>query len=267
MATTEQIVAANELAWLRWRNAAVTSPVGMWLVGRGLTPAAVATAGWAPGWAAPNWRDITDLLRRHRIPTQVGVDAGLLRRAESGRTYDGFRGRVVLPIRGLHDGCIRGFTARRVDDTDEHAPKYVNSPTNAAYTKSRALFGGWEASQSLRADRDSIQAVVVCEGPFDVVRVALAGPWAAIAPCGTAMTSAQADWIVALGRTHEVPILLAYDGDTAGEAATWRAWDLLRDAGARGLCLADIPEGRDPGELTDTELAAALQLPQRRVAR
>lgn len=261
MATAEQIIAANELAWLRWRTAATASPVTAWLAGRGLDPCQVTAAGWAPGWATDQWRDLTHLLARHGIPAEVAVQAGLVRRAESGRLYDGFRGRVVLPIRRSSDGQILGFTARRIDDRDENVPKYVNSPTNPAFTKGRTLFGGWEARETLTERLDEIQSIVVCEGPFDVIRIAIAGRWAPVAACGTALTQAQAEWIVRAGEFFQKPIMLAYDGDTAGENATWRAWDLLRDAGARNLCLADLRADRDPADLEDAELEAALQLP------
>ncbi len=258
--TADQIVAANELAWLRWRTAAATSPIDRWIGSRGLDPQALRAAGWALGWAEPEWRDVTNLLERHHVPVGVGKDAGLIRQAESGRLYDGFRGRVVLPIRCLIDGRIRGFTARRVDDTDQRAPKYINSPTNRAFRKSRELFGAWEARQILREQRGQIDALVVCEGPIDVVRVDCARHWAAVAPCGTAVTPSQAEWIVALGRAHDVPVVLAYDGDRAGEAASCRAWDLLAHLNTPGLRLADLPTGRDPAELDDASLATALSL-------
>ena len=264
MATAEQIIAANELAWLRWRTAALASPVPAWLAGRSLAPRQVAAAGWAPGWAPADWQDMTHRLRRHGVPVDVALRAGLIRRAESGRLYDAFRGRVVLPIRRPSDGRILGFTARRIDDRDERVPKYVNSPTNAAFKKGRVLFGGWEARERLSDRIDEIQSIVVCEGPFDAVRIAVARQWAPVAACGTALTQAQAEWIARAGTFFQRPIMLAYDGDTAGEAATWRAWDLLRDSGARALCLGDLPEGRDPGELKEDELLAALRLPERR---
>lgn len=263
MSSEAQILAANDLAWLRWRTTAVSSPLDQWVTSRGLDPEAIRAAGWALGWTDAGWRDITDLLDRHRIPTQVGADAGLIRRAESGRLYDGFRGRVVLPIRGLLDGRIRGFTARRVKDGDQRAPKYVNSPTNRAFCKGEELFGAWEARQTLRVHRDRIDALVVCEGPFDVLSVACTDHWVAVAPCGTAMTRTQGEWIVALGRAHQLPVVLAYDGDAAGQAAGWKAWELLVDLGAPGLRLADLPDGVDPAGLGKEELAAALRTPAR----
>lgn len=254
----DQIVAANELAWVRWRTSAATSPVDRWVRSRGFDPHGVQAAGWAFGWAAPGWRDVADLLDRHGVPIGVGVDAGLVRRAESGRIYDGFRGRVVLPVRGLLDGRIRGFTGRRIDDSDERAPRYINSPTNSAFRKSHELFGAWEARQLLRERRGQVESLVVCEGPIDVVRVDCGGYWAAVAPCGTALTRAQAEWIVALARAHDLPVVLAFDGDKAGEAAAWRAWDLLADLRAPGLRLAELPMGLDPAELGDEDLASSL---------
>ena len=262
-----QIVAANELAWLRWRTAATNSPVDQWIAGRRLDPHSVRAAGWTLGWADSGWRDITDLLNRHRIPTAVAADAGLVRRAESGRIYDGFRGRVVLPIRGLLNGRLLGFTARRIDDTDDRAPKYINSPTNPAFRKGHELFGAWEARRLMKDHRGQIESLVVCEGPIDVIRIDCTQHWAAVAPCGTALTRAQAEWIVALARGNNVPVLLAFDGDAAGEAATWKAWDLLAALHAPGLRLASVPETRDPGDLCDEELAEALAWPRTAAAR
>lgn len=254
-------MAANELAWLRWRTAATSSPVDRWIEGRGMNPQSVRAAGWALGWADAGWRDITDLLNLHRVPMGVAMDAGLVRRAETGRLYDGFRGRVVLPVRGLIDGSISGFTARRIDDSDQRAPKYINSPTNRAFRKGQELFGAWEARRLLREARGRIESLVVCEGPIDVIRVDGTERWAAVAPCGTAMTRIQAEWIVALARANQVPVLLAYDGDAAGQAAAWRAWDLLAELGAPGLRLASVPDDRDPADLGDADLAAALGRP------
>ena len=86
------------------------------------------------------------------------------------------------------------------------------------------------------------------------------GRWAAVAPCGTALTRAQAEWIVALARAHDLPVVLAFDGDRAGEAAAWRAWDLLADLHAPGLRMAELPMGLDPAELSEGELAIRLGL-------
>lgn len=263
MARVAQIQAANDLAWLAWTTAATTSPLPAWLRRRGLDPAAIAGAGHQLGWAGEGWTGLTDLLARHGVPAGVAVDAGLVRTAASGRRYDGFRDRVVLPVRDVVGGRITGFVARRRDDADEHGPKYLNSPSNALFRKGAQLFGAWEARQRLVRDRDTIAGLVVCEGPFDVLNVAATGSWVAVAPCGTAMTRSQAGWVTALAQAFEVPVHLAYDADAAGLTASDRAWDLLVDSGVPSLRLADLPAGADPGELSREQLAAAFAPPRR----
>lgn len=264
MARAAQIEAANALAWVSWTTTAATAPLPAWLRGRGLDPAAIARAGHQVGWAGSGWTDLTELLACHRVPASVALAAGLVRQARSGRRFDGFRGRVVLPVRDVVSGRVGGFVARRRDDRDTRAPKYLNSPGNAAFGKVDVLFGAWEARRRLIGDRDSVAGLVVCEGPFDVLNVAAAGAWVAVAPCGTAMTRSQAGWVTALARAFEVPVLLAYDADAAGLVASDRAWDLLVDAGVPSLRLADVPAGLDPGELSTEQLHAAFDPAPRR---
>ncbi len=252
-----RIISANELAWLRWRSAAKDSPVPQWMRSRGLDPGAATAAGWQLGWAGPEWRGTADLLERHGVPLAVGAAAGLVRRAPSGRVYDVFRGRVVLPVRHLVDGRIAGFTARSAV-SDPAVPKYLNSPASAAYRKGSLLFGAWEARQRRRADPGSVAALVLCEGPLDALNVSSCGPWAGVAACGTALSTDQAEWLAALSNGLDVPLVLAYDGDEAGRRAEVRAWDLLKPAMTRQLRVADIPEGRDPGDLDCDALTAAI---------
>ena len=264
MSSAGQIIAANELAWVAWTTREATTRAPQWLTARGLDPHAITAAGHQVGWAGDSWNDLHDLLTRHRVPTRVALDAGLVRRAESGRIYAGFRDRVVLPVRHVIGGQIAGFTARRVSDHDPRTPKYLNSPANPAYHKSDLLFGAWEARTSLTRHRAAVEHLVVCEGPFDVLNVAAAGRWAAVAPCGTALTPTQASWIAALARAFDLGVQLAFDADPPGQAAADRAWDLLAAAGVPGLRLADLPDGSDPADLTPTQLEAALTPPPRR---
>lgn len=263
MASTGQIVAANELAWSAWTAGPSAGPARRYLLERGLLPGPVARAGFQLGWAGPGWQEMTELLARHRVPTSVATAAGLVRRSPSDRLYDGFRDRIVVPVRDVTSGRIQGFVARRASDGDPRVPKYLNSPGNPAYRKGECLLGAWEARTVLRTRRDQVDGLVVCEGPFDVLSVASTGRWAAVAPCGTAMTLGHAGWITALARAFDVPVILAYDGDTPGQAAQWRAWDLLVDAGVPSLRLADIPDHADPGGLPAEDLVAALTPPSR----
>ncbi len=266
MAVSVQILAANEWAWLAWSTAAAGSPVPAWLSARGLDPVAIRAAGYQLGWAADEWTSLTRLLDRHRITSSVAVEAGLVRLSGNGRSYDAFRDRIVLPVRDIVSGRPAGFIARSRTMSPD-MPKYLNSPTNAVFRKGSHLFGAWEARQQLRRQTRPAEGLVVCEGPMDVLNVAATGGWAAVAPCGTAMTADQARWIIALANAHSLPVLLAYDADEAGQRASDRAWDLLVDCGATRLRLADLPDGSDPASLSAPALEAALTPPTRQYTR
>lgn len=255
----KQLIAANELAWRAWTAPAATAEVSRWLLARGLDPVGIRAAGFQVGAAPASWDSLTDLLARHRVPNSVALAAGLVRASSTGRHYDGFRDRMVLPVREVTDGALAGFTARRLGE-DPRAPKYLNSPASPAFRKGRLLFGAWEARSVMAASRESVEGLVVCEGPFDVLAVASTGRWAAVAPCGTALTLDQAGWIVALARAFDVGVQLAFDADPPGQAASDRAWDLLVDAGVPALRLADLPEGSDPADLSPSQLDTALTL-------
>lgn len=268
LSTAGELKAANELAWTLWRTAAGDAGVGEWLRARGLDPVSVESASWAPGWTGGDWTRTTDLLKRHRVPARVALAAGLIRRSENGRPYDGFHQRWALPVRSILDGRIVGFSARRADDSHPRAPKYLNSPTNAAYRKGSHLLGAWEARQRHGRGADDLTALVLCEGPFDAVSVSSSGPWAGISPCGTALTVDQASWVAALSEALHLPVVLAYDGDEAGHQSEWRAWEMLRPQLGSRLHIADLPDGRDPGDLPATELATVLDTaPSRPLAR
>lgn len=247
-----QIIAANELAWRHWTSDP-SRPTNTWLQQRGILSTAAAAAGFELGWAADDWSLLRDLFKRHRIPDSVAVAAGLIRSSGNGRSYDGFRGRIVFPIRDITSGDILGFTARRHGE-DPRAPKYLNSPGNLAFRKKDCLFGAHETFQRLTADRPAITGLVVCEGPMDVLAVAQSPRWVAVAPCGTAMTPSQAEWIATFSRIFQLPVRLAYDGDAPGQAAAAKAHHLLEQLQLPVLQVVNLPTGSDPADLPQSDL-------------
>ena len=110
---------------------------------------------------------------RHRRPRHRGhlgpcwAGGGLDMSEHSIRSTTGSAVESSSQCVGSSTGRILGFTARRFDDSDERAPKYINSPTNRAFRKGQELFGAWEARRLLRERRDQIESLVVCEGPID----------------------------------------------------------------------------------------------------
>ncbi|MGI8333629.1 toprim domain-containing protein [Actinomadura scrupuli] len=198
---------------------------------------------WHIGYAPKAWRMLTEHLRTLGYSNDAIVASGLGRRGRSGRPYDTFRDRLMLPIRDA-EGMAVGFIGRRADGAA--GPKYLNSPQTPIFHKSRLLFGLAETHHALHTGARP----VIVEGPLDAIAINTASPHhhAAVAPCGTALTTAHLDAITEHADLHTVGVLLALDGDHAGRAAAVRDWDILAKVnGPLGAVL--LPEGLDPADL------------------
>ncbi len=168
-------------------------------------------------------------------------------------SYDRFRHRLIFPITNLRGGVI-AFGGRALGA--DQAPKYLNSPETPLFHKGATLYNGASARKAAH-DRGT---VIVAEGYMDVIALARAGFPNAVAPLGTALT---ADQLALLWRMAREP-LLAFDGDTAGRKAAFRAVDTalpLLEPG-KSLTFAFLPEGLDPDDLLRNQgreaVAAAL---------
>ena len=165
------------------------------------------------------------------------LDAGLLiENAETGRSYDRFRDRVMFPIRDSR-GRIIAFGGRVLGDDK---PKYLNSPETPVFHKGQELYGLFEAR---KANRD-LDEIMVVEGYMDVIALAQQGLRNAVATLGTATSDEHLKRLFRI-----VPsVLFCFDGDAAGRKAAWRALEAtlsnLQD-GRRARFLF-LPEGEDP---------------------
>jgi DNA primase catalytic core len=205
---------------------------------------------WEIGYAPHRWTALVDHLRAEGF-TDAEIEAGgLAFRSRKGSLVDRFRDRIMLPIRD-ELGQVVAFIGRAPDDRDARTPKYLNSPHTAIYHKAERLFG--VGSQPLAGQR-----VILVEGPLDVLAVNAAVPAvAAVAPCGTVFTEAQAK-ILAAGGVRDV--VVAFDADHGGRAATGKAYSTLRPHIPSPL-VAQLPDGADPASLAETnpaDLASAL---------
>lgn len=194
-----------------------------YLEGRGIS-AAVA-AEWGIGHAPAGWTMLTDHLRRLGHGDDEIEAAGLAKPSARGTLIDRFRDRVMLPV---HDeqGEFAGFIGRAHPDAGPGVPKYLNSPETAGFRKGSLLFGLHSAQSALA--QGAIPVIV--EGPFDAIAVTLADPGrhAGLAPCGTALTSQQADLLSKAADLPRAGILVAFDGDSAGRKAAARSYGILR---------------------------------------
>lgn len=136
--------------------------------------------------------------------------AGLIRQDDSGQTRDGFRNRLIFPIRDPA-GRVAGFGGRILG---EGQPKYLNSPQTEIFDKSSVLFGIDGAQDAIRR---AGRAILV-EGYLDAVRAQLSGYEYTVASLGTAVTAAQ---LTALSRLTDT-VIIALDPDPAGQAAAAR---------------------------------------------
>ncbi|MEG0753602.1 MAG: DNA primase, partial [Angelakisella sp.] len=202
-----------------------------YLVGRGMTKAMVTKFGI--GYAPDGWQSLTDHLRAKGYTNDEMVSAALCARGKNGGVYDSFRDRVIFPIIDLRGGVI-GFGGRVMQGS---GPKYLNSSDTLVFKKSRNLFAMNLAKNTKR------KQLLLAEGYMDVISIYQAGFDNAVATLGTALTEEQARLIS--GYTSEV--VIAYDSDGAGQAATKRAVDLLERVGLK-IKILSMAGAKDPDE-------------------
>ena len=160
--------------------------------------------------------------------------AGLSKEGRNG-LYDFLRGRVIFPIHNL-SGQILGFGARTLK-ADKKIPKYLNSPENELYNKSRVLYGLYQAKNSITKE-DNCYLV---EGYTDVISLHQNGIHNVVASSGTSLTTDQ----VKLIRRYTKNVTILFDGDNAGIKASFRGINLfLQERLSVKACL--FPDGEDP---------------------
>jgi len=214
---------------------------------RALGPDAVERFGL--GFAPARWDGLGQELARRGVDARVAERVGLLMPRRSGQGYyDRFRARLMFPIRSM-SGEVIGFSGRDVSGSDD-APKYLNSPESPVFTKGDNLFGLYEARRALRTRGEAI----VVEGNVDLVRLSVSGFEHVVAPLGTALTDAQCRLL----SRFVSRVVLLYDGDKAGRAATLKAIPTAMAAGLQ-VAVVTLPDGDDPDAFLGREGAAALQ--------
>ena len=153
--------------------------------------------------------------------------------AERNRFYDRFRRRIVFPIAG-DSGKVVAFAGRALGDEQ---PKYLNSPETPIYTKGRVLYHLDRAAQAIR----KLDYAILVEGYMDCIAVASIGIENVVASCGTSLTEGQIRLLARYSRR----IVVNYDPDSAGVAATERSLALLLEEGFEAKVLA-LPGKLDP---------------------
>ncbi len=204
---------------------------------RGLTPDTVEK--FFLGYAPSSWDGLIKFARTKGIKAEALEKNGLIiARKDNKGYYDRFRNRIMFPIEDVTKNII-GFGGRALDDS---MPKYLNSPETPLFSKGDNLY----ALSMIK--KDPALDVIVVEGYMDCITLHHYGFKQTVASLGTALTKKQA----ALLKKYTDGVILSYDADEAGQAATFRGMDILAQEGFR-VKIMSLPVGKDPDEVIKSQ--------------
>ena len=153
---------------------------------------------------------------------------------KKGNNYvDRFKNRLIFPIQDIRNRFI-AFGGRVLDNS---LPKYINSPENIVYSKARNLYGLNVAKNT------KTRKLIIVEGYMDTVSLHQRGIDNVVASCGTALTEAQGRLL----RKYAEKVIISYDSDSAGQAATLRGLEILNNLGC-DIRILQMEGAKDPDE-------------------
>lgn len=186
------------------------------------------------GYALDQWQGLMDAAQKAGHKDEFLEQTGL-KIVKEDKAYDRFRGRVVFPIHNI-TGKVIAFGARTLK-SNEKGPKYINSPETELYTKSKILYGIFQAKNEIRNQENCY----LVEGYTDVVSLNQAGIINVVASSGTSLTEDQ----IKLIQRYTKNVTVLFDGDKAGIKASMRGIDMMLTGGLN-VKAVPFPEGEDP---------------------
>ena len=204
-----------------------------YIIKRDISPAMVTRFGL--GFAPDSWDALVKAMQKKGYTKPEILDAGLAKASKKGDggIYDTFRNRLMFPVIDIR-GSVIGFSGRILDDGE---PKYMNSPETLVFSKSHNLF-----AMNL-AKKSKMGYIILSEGNIDVVAMHQAGIDCAVASLGTSLTPEQARLI----SRYVGEVVIAYDGDQAGQKASQRAISILQQLDMKVRVLR-MTGAKDPDE-------------------
>ncbi|MFQ5751493.1 MAG: DNA primase, partial [bacterium] len=200
------------------------------------------------GYASGGWDNLIQNAKKEAIDIQLLLRAGLILKKEGGGYYDRFRDRIMFPIWNL-SGRVVAFGGRKLNE-QEDSPKYINSPETSVYEKGKLLYGLYQNRNEIR----KLERAIFVEGYTDLMSLVSSGVKNVVATLGTALTEEQARLI----RRYTKNVVLMFDSDTAGSAATLRGADILLE-NALEVFITSLPEGYDPDSFVKHEGATGVR--------
>ncbi|WP_446898762.1 DNA primase [Clostridium sp. LBM24168] len=186
------------------------------------------------GYSVDSWNAMLKYLRKRGFTELDMLSVGLIIRNRQGNYYDRFRNRIIFPVFDYR-GRIIGFGGRVMDDSK---PKYLNSPETSLFKKGTNLYG-----LNFAIKNNISKTLIIVEGYMDCISLHQYGITNTVASLGTALTTGQAK----LMKRYVDKVIIAYDSDTAGQMATLRGLNILKNVGLDVRVLL-IPMGKDPDE-------------------
>jgi DNA primase len=197
----------------------------------------------------PNARDeLASALLKNQFNKDLLPKTGLVVIRNETELVDNYRGRIIFPIHN-NTGKVIGFGARIIGKNDK-APKYINTPENELYIKSKILYGSYFARLAI----DKADECLLVEGYTDVISLHQAGIENAVASGGTSLTIDQ----LRLVKKYTNNLTIIYDGDAAGIKAALRGLDMALEE-SLNVKLVLIPDKEDPDSYVNKIGASAFK--------
>ena len=179
--------------------------------------------------------ELTKALLQNQFNKELLPKTGLSVLRNDNELADNYRGRIIFPIH-QNTGKVIGFGARIIAKNDK-APKYINTPENEVYVKSKVLYGAYFARHAI----DKNDECLLVEGYTDVISLHQAGIENVVASGGTSLTTDQ----LRLIKKYSNNLTIIYDGDAAGIKAALRGLDMALEE-SLNVKLVLIPDNEDP---------------------
>lgn len=183
-----------------------------------------------------NFDELYRMLKLKGFSNEEILASSLVNKTDDGKFIDRFRKRLMIPIQDTR-GRFIAFGGRVLDDSK---PKYINSPENLVYSKGRQLFG------LNVAKKGDTKKLIIVEGYMDAISLYQRGITNVVASLGTALTEQQG-WLL---RKNCEQVIIGYDADGAGQAATLRGLEILQNMGC-DMRILQIYGAKDPDEFVN----------------
>ena len=203
-----------------------------YFVNRGITQATMRKFGL--GFSFDKWDGLLLYLKKKGYSELDLYNIGLITKSPKGSYYDRFRNRIMFPVFD-YKGSVIGFGGRVLDDSK---PKYLNSPETPLFHKGLNLYG-----LNFVIKNNKSRTIIIVEGYMDCISLHQYGFENVVASLGTALTINQAKLL----KRHVDTVIISFDADFAGQAATLRGLEILKNEGF-DLRVLIVPKGKDPDE-------------------